>query len=113
MDTYHVTVRRRSGFAHEASMRGHSIISDEPADVGGEDAGPVPWELLLAAMGTCTAITLEMYAERKGWKLRNVSVEATRDKQGGVAMSIEVEGDLDEEQRARLELIAGKCPVVK
>jgi putative redox protein len=103
-DHYDSTIRARS----------HSIASDEPLESGGHDKGPAPWELLLSAMASCTAITLRMYAERKGWSLTKVDLVAERDENGVITMGVAVEGDgLNEESRARLEQIAHRCPVVR
>lgn len=105
----------------------HSFIADEPKRVGGDDAGPDPYELLVAGLGACTSMTLRMYADRKEWPLKRVSVslhhikDYTDDCEGcvkGEAQKIDIitreltlEGDLDESQRARLLEIADRCPV--
>ena len=70
-----VRATRERGYAHALSMRNHLLIADEPTDRGGTDRGPEPVELLAASLASCTAITIEMYAERKGWDLGAVSVE--------------------------------------
>ena len=65
-----VVARRREGFAHEVEIEGgHTLLVDEPARVGGTDTGPSPGRLLAASLAACTAITIEMYAERKGWEI--------------------------------------------
>ncbi len=92
----------------------HSLVSDEPESNGGEDLGPVPHDLLVAALGTCTAMTLEIYAARKGWPLQGVRVVLGRSRsEEGLRISrrIEVSGPLDDAQRQRLLEIAEKCPV--
>src|SRR5689334_18030698 len=66
--------RRREGYQHEIEIREHRLISDEPEDEGGTDQGPSPTELLAAALASCTAITIEMYADRKEWGLGTVEV---------------------------------------
>ena len=107
----------------------HAFVADEPVDIQGDDLGPSPYELLLWALGACTAITLLMYARRKGLDLQDVSVHLTherrhdqdcadceQDEKGFIEVikrNISVRGELTEEQRAKLLEIAGKCPVHK
>lgn len=92
----------------------HDLVADESVSAGGADAGPPPFGFVLAGLGACTAITLRMYAERKNWPLSGLAVdlEYFRD---GKAFRIErvlhIEGELDEEQRARLADIAERTPV--
>lgn len=101
--------------------RGHTLRADEPKDAGGDDLGPTPHEFLLAALGTCTAMTVRMVARRKGWPLEHVEVHLRRGTvpadQGGpatlIVRDIVLEGPLDEGQRAKLLEIAEKCPVHK
>lgn len=102
------------------TMRDHSIVADEPHDLGGNDDGPEASELLLASLGTCTAITLRMYADRKEWPLEAVDVKLNMNKEteaGKLTTNIErkimLKGNLDEDQRKRLLQIANKCPVHK
>jgi len=113
-------VSRRPGQTYTTDMqiRDHTLIADEPADKGGEDLGPTPMELLLASLASCTAITLEMYAGRKQWPLEGVTVEISKEpdpesphKADLLHQRITLDGPLDDEQRARLLLIAGRCPV--
>ena len=111
-------VRRRDGYEHEIEMRQHRLIIDEPEDKGGTDRGPMPAELLAASLGSCTAITMEMYAARKEWGLGTVEVavdftEATVDDPPTFDVRITLGAQLSEENRDRLLTIAGKCPVHK
>jgi putative redox protein len=96
--------------------RHHVIRADEPVEKGGSDSGPEAFELLLASLGACTAITVRMYARRKGWPLDGVDVDAGLDAEQGrrlVRMSLSFTGALSPEQRARLLQIANACPVHK
>lgn len=110
-------ITQRGGkFQQNVEIGPHRLIADEPAAAGGDDAGLSPHEFLLAALGTCTAMTLRMYAERKQWPLRTVEVRVSQDKRDGVhvmSRTVKLEGDLDAEQRQRLLEIAQKCPVHK
>lgn len=108
-DDYRTTVR----------SRGHTFYLDEPGELGGKDTAPTPYELLLGSLGACKAITVRMYANRKGWDLREVRLDLAHSRPNGrdgaeqIDISISFTGDLDEEQRARLKEIANKCPVQK
>ncbi|WP_159981547.1 MULTISPECIES: OsmC family protein [unclassified Novosphingobium] len=97
----------------EIIVGGHAITADEPAALGGQGVGPAPYDLLLASLGACTAITLKMYAARKGWPLQSIDVEL-RLSGGKAGMSImrqlAIVG-LDDEQEARLADIAERTPV--
>ena len=110
-----IVARRRKGFTHDITIGDHKLVADEPADLGGTDEGPSPTRLLMASLAACTAITIEMYAERKGWELDDVEVEVEPDTEGpspkGFTVTIKVPKELPEEQRERLLEIAGKCPV--
>ena len=113
-----VVARRLQGFAHEIDIEGgHTIVVDEPVEVGGTDAGPSPGRLLAASLASCTAVTMEMYAERKAWDLAGVEVDVDASYDGHTPTAYEVTvrlpAALDEEQRARLLLVASKCPVHK
>ncbi len=101
-------------FAQTVTIRHHEVLSDELTDVGGEDRGPGPTELLLASVGACVAMTLKMYAGRKGWELGDLQVDLSgRDDQGVYVIErrISYGALLSDEQRQRLGEIAGRCPV--
>jgi putative redox protein len=106
-------VERTSGYAHAIRIGSHTVTVDEPVEDGGTDAGPTPYQLMLGAMASCTAITLELYAERKGWVLGNVAVDCYEDDQREIHLDIHIPEPLEPEQVARLTQLAGKCPVVK
>ena len=111
-----VVARRRQGYEHELEIRGHRLVADEPEDSGGTDAGPRPTELLAASLASCTAITIEMYADRKGWDLGDVAVEVGfsppfPDSPPSFELKIHAPAELSDEQRERILVIAGKCPV--
>jgi putative redox protein len=110
-----VTVGWAGGtFAQDIEVAGHHLRSDEEIEKGGENSGAAPHELLLAALGSCTAMTLKVYAERKGWPLKDVHVTlngATGDTGLAITREVAIEGDLSAEQRQRLLEIADKCPV--
>ena len=94
----------------------HHLIGDEGADKGGQDAGPTPHELLLAALATCTSMTMKAYAQHKGLPLRQVHVTVRGRHDNGVFVlekDVQLDGDLDEAQRARILEIGGRCPVAK
>jgi putative redox protein len=96
----------------------HQLIADEPESVGGADAGPAPFDFVMAGLGACTSMTLRMYAERKGLPLTKVSVSLSHEKieidgvkRDCIHRSITLDGELSAEQRLRLLEIANKCPV--
>ena len=103
-----------TNYAVSIRARHHQLSSDEGASLGGKDAGPAPYDLLCSALGACTAITLRMYAERKQWPLRAVEVDC-RFKREGESSSIDrilaLDGELSDEQRARLADIAERTPM--
>ncbi|GJM38113.1 MAG: osmotically inducible protein C [Acidimicrobiales bacterium] len=124
-----ITADLTTGFAVELRAGDQVWYADEPTDVGGTDTGPNPYELLISAVGACTAITISMYCQRKGWDLHSVSAKYDLDKvhiddcadcdddEKGyidrVRSEIFIEGVFDDEQRARLADIARRCPVHK
>jgi putative redox protein len=111
------TARRENGtLRHDVEIRDHVVVADEPTDNGGADSGPSPQELLAASLASCTAITMEMYANRKGWNVGEVVVDvnyepAQRGSPTRFRMEVRMPKDLPEEQRERLMQIAAKCPV--
>ena len=111
-----VTTSPEGKYRQTVTIGPHTLAADEPTASGGTDAGPAPHEWLLAGLGACTAMTLQMYAERKGWKLSKVDVTVTAEHADGAFVmhrKLALEGDLDDEKRARLKEIAEKCPVHK
>jgi putative redox protein len=111
------TARRDDGsLRHSVEMRTHTLLADEPKDEGGEDSGPSPQELLAASLASCTAITMEMYAQRKGWDVGDVAVHveyepAQRGSPTRFRMTVDLPKELPDEQRERLMQIGAKCPV--
>jgi putative redox protein len=111
-----VAKRQNGSFKHKIEMRSHWITADEPEDSGGDDEGPSPQDLLAASLASCTAITIEMYANRKGWPIGDVAVDvdyepAQRGSPTKFAMKVMLPKELPEDQRERLMQIAAKCPV--
>jgi putative redox protein len=123
-----VTVTSLSNLRNEVSYGdGRTLVTDEPVELGGEGAGPDPYTLLLAALGSCVSMTLMMYARRKGWPLERVRVRLRQRRVHAkdcaecgsdsadfihhIERAVELEGDLTDEQRARLREIAHRCPV--
>ena len=104
-------------YRHEVTTGTHTLVADEPAHAGGQDAGAAPYDLVLAGLGACTAITLRMYAERKGWDLGDLRVDLTllKDREGNARIErvLTSSAALSEEQWERLLDIAGKTPVTK
>ena len=125
-----VVVSSQQNLRNEVSYgAGHTFITDEPLAAGGEDAGPDPYTLILAALGSCISMTVTLYARRKQWPLKNVTVRLkqnrihSKDCQECVQMqegyihrierSVTLTGPLSDEQRTRLQEIAHKCPIHK
>jgi len=105
-------------YATDITVGGHHLLADEPTDAGGADVGPTPRDLLLAALGSCTAITLRMYAQRKQWPLQDVAVTLSYGDESEpgttrIKRDISLTGALDQEQRERLLQIANMCPLHK
>jgi putative redox protein len=112
----HASAQRISGFRHVVKVRQHRLNCDEPQEVGGDDAAPSPQELLAASLASCTAVTIEMYAQRKGWDLRDVEVACDyvpgeRGCPTKFSLTLRLPSDLSDEQVAKLKVIATKCPV--
>ena len=101
-----------TAYRTEISTGRHSLIADEPPALGGQGAGPAPYDLLLASLGACTAITLRMYADRKGWPMESVEVGLRLQNQDGLRIDrvLTIVG-LDDEQKARMADIAERTPV--
>ena len=114
-DAKGVKASRRKGYAHSLTARHHTLIADEPEDAGGSDAGPSPTELLALSLASCTAITVEMYADRKNWDVGALEVEVEYESERSVPVRydvlITIPVELSDEQVERLRVIAGKCPV--
>lgn len=128
MATTPVIVRNRGGFRSEVEAGPHRWVLDEPAEVGGGGEGPTPYDQLAAALGGCTAMTLQFYAKREGLPLEAVTVTVGHDRQHAkdcadcstqagfihrFKVELALEGALSEEQRQRLLEIAGRCPVAR
>ncbi len=123
---HQATVHSGNGLRTEISVRNHTIFADEPLTNGGTDAAPTPMEMLVGALGACVVITLQMYAQRKGWPLEEVQVSVSLERYkkedypaytgdcgfvNEVRQHVTLKGNLTDEQRARLLEIGKKCPV--
>jgi uncharacterized OsmC-like protein len=121
-----VVARTGEGLRTDMEADGYELVADEPKSLGGTGAGPTPYDYLLAALAGCTAMTLRMYADRKGWPLESVTVKLSQERihatdceeceteEGRIdriERDIELEGPLEEEQRRRLIEVADMCPV--
>jgi putative redox protein len=111
-----VVAWRTEGYAHDVEIEGgHMVRLDEPTATGGTDTGPSPTRLLAASLAGCTAITVEMFAERKGWEVGQVEVDVEVEYRDGAplsfAVTLRLPSELSDEQRKRLLVVAGKCPV--
>ncbi len=110
------TARRNDKFKHVVTVRGHSVRVDESREVGGDDDGPSPQELLAGSLASCTAVTMEMYAQRKGWDLRHVEVDceyspAERGSPTKFEIVLRLPSQLTDYQVGQLRVIAAKCPI--
>src|SRR5437660_1366178 len=115
-----------AGFAQEVKIDSHEVYADEPVSYGGTDTGPSPYDLLLAALGSCTSMTIGLYARKRRWPLEKITVslrhaqihakdcdncETKEGRIDRIEIDIHLDGTLTDEQRAKLIEIAGKCPV--
>jgi putative redox protein len=115
-DAMRAVARQREGYTHDIKVGRHRITADEPRDQGGQDMGPSPQELLSAALASCTAVTVEMYAKRKGWNVEGLEIDcryspAERGCPTRFELVMRMPSHLSEEQVERLQVIAAKCPV--
>jgi putative redox protein len=114
--TMRAVARQREKYTHDVKVGAHDLIADEPTEQGGLDEGPSPQELLAASLASCTAITIEMYAKRKGWDVSGLEVDcrylpADRGCITKFDMVMRMPAHLSEDQVERLRVIAAKCPV--
>jgi putative redox protein len=108
--------QQRENLRHDVKVRSHTITADEPKDHGGADEGPSPQELLAASLASCTAITMEMYAKRKGWNVAGLTVdcEYSPAERGSVTrfdLVMRMPAHLTDDQVEKLRVIAARCPV--
>jgi putative redox protein len=125
-----IIVRSGTGLRQTIEVREHTLVADEPVEAGGSNAGPTPYELLLGALGACTAITVRMYAARHEWPLESVSVHLAHERVHAsdcencdnpqalafldrITKRVDLQGALTDDQRARLLDIAERCPVAR
>jgi putative redox protein len=116
MGTMRASAEQRENLRHDVKVRSHTITADEPRDHGGGDTGPSPQELLAASLASCSAITMEMYARRKGWDVSGLRVDceyrpAERGHQTEFKLVMKMPARLSQEQIDRLTVIAARCPV--
>ena len=110
------TVLTNKNYVAESKIRNHFVVTDVPVSDGGEDTAPTPVEYLLTAIGGCVAITLRIYAARRSWDVGEITVNVfqLKDEQGSyISEEISFENDITEDQRKRLLVFAGKCPVAR
>ena len=103
-------------YEHEVRVRDHRLTADEPEDIGGRDLGPSPEELLAGSLAACTAITMQMYADRKGWDVSGLEVDcdyapAERGRPTQFNLILRIPASMSDEQIERLNVIAAKCPI--
>jgi putative redox protein len=116
VSTQRASARRSANFSHTISIRDHQLVADEPRSAGGDDEGPSPEELLAASLASCTAITIEMYAQRKGWEVGPVEVDvqyspAERGCPTKFELVLHLPAQLADDQVDQLRVIAAKCPI--
>ena len=116
MGSMHASAHQLENLRHEVKVRSHTITADEPKDHGGDDSGPSPQELLAASLASCTAVTMEMYAKRKGWDVAGMTVDceytpAERGSPTRFNVVMKMPAHLSDDQVERLQVIAAKCPV--
>jgi putative redox protein len=114
------------GFAQKVQVGSHHLTTDEPVSYGGTDSGPSPYDLILAALGSCTSMTIGLYARKRSWPVEKITVslwhtkihakdcddcETKEGRIDRIEMEIHLDGGLNDEQRAKLMEVAGKCPV--
>ena len=110
------TARRSASFTHTVAIRDHHVVIDEPRERGGDDEGPSPEEMLAASLASCTAVTMEMYAQRKGWDVGPVEVDvqyspAERGCPTKFELVLHLPSQLADDQVDQLRVIAAKCPI--
>ena len=111
-----ISVTKKQNLSVSITQNEHQIISDVAESLGGDDLGLNPHELLEAALGACTSITVRMYAQRKAWPLEDIKVKVHVVKEGAenlIMREVELVGNLDQEQKQRLLEMANKCPIHK
>jgi putative redox protein len=116
MGTMRASAEQLENLRHDVRVRSHTITADEPREHGGGDTGPSPQELLAASLASCSAITMEMYAKRKGWDVAGLRVDceyrpAERGHQTEFKLVMKMPAHLSQEQIDRLVVIAARCPV--
>ena len=116
MATMRASAQQLENLRHDVRVRSHTITADEPREGGGDDTGPSPQELLAASLASCTAITMEMYAKRKGWEVTGLRVDCEftpveRGHPTQFRLVMRMPAHLSKEQVDRLAVIAAKCPV--